>query len=77
MDLTRYDSQLPAAALEINETGVSPGQYVLEDVGNSLIFGVERSGGGQIVYFVDNVLFRNFWYNGKLMVANALFFVGQ
>lgn len=53
------------------------GQYVKENLPQSLVFGVERKGRGQIVYFVDNPLFRNFWYNGKLMVANALFFVGQ
>ena len=53
------------------------GQYVKEAMPKSMVFGVENKGRGQIVYFADNVLFRNFWYNGKLMVANALFFVGQ
>jgi hypothetical protein len=53
------------------------GQYVKERLPKSLVFGVENKGRGQIVYFVDNPLFRNFWYNGKLMVANALFFVGN
>jgi hypothetical protein len=53
------------------------GQYVKEKLPKSVTFGVEDKGRGQIVYFVDNPLFRNFWYNGKLMVANALFFVGQ
>jgi hypothetical protein len=53
------------------------GQYVKEKLPKSVSFGVESRGRGQIVYFVDNPLFRNFWYNGKLMVANALFFVGQ
>ena len=42
---------------------------------NSLIFGVEERGGGSIIYFTDNPLFRSFWYNGKLLLANALFFV--
>ncbi len=53
------------------------GQFVKEDIPKSLVFGVEDMGRGQIIYFVDNVLFRAFWYNGKLMVANALFMVGQ
>ena len=53
------------------------GQYVKESIPKSMVFGVENRGKGQIVYFADNVLFRNFWYDGKLMVANALFFVGQ
>lgn len=53
------------------------GQYVLEDVAESMVFGVENKGRGEIIYFVDNPLFRSFWYNGKLMIANALFFVGN
>ena len=43
----------------------------------SLVSGVERKGQGCVVYFVDNPLFRGFWENGKLMVANALFFVNN
>ncbi len=53
------------------------GQYVKEATPKSMVFGVENKGRGQIVYFTDNVLFRAFWHDGKLMVANALFFVGQ
>lgn len=53
------------------------GQFVKDAMVESLVFGVENKGGGQIVYFVDNVQFRAFWYSGKLMMANALFFVGQ
>ncbi len=41
---------------------------------NNMIFGVRTYGNGQVVYFVDNPLFRGFWEGGKLMVANALFF---
>jgi hypothetical protein len=43
----------------------------------SLVSGVERKGQGCVIYFVDNPLFRGFWENGKLMVANALFFVNN
>ena len=53
------------------------GQYVTEAVGKSMVFGVENNGRGEIVYFVDNPLFRAFWYDSKLMVANAIFIVGQ
>jgi hypothetical protein len=53
------------------------GQYVTEAVAKSMVFGVERSGAGEIVYFVDNPMFRSFWYNSKLMFANAIFLVGQ
>jgi hypothetical protein len=34
-------------------------------------------GGGQVIYMSDNPLFRAFWDNGKLLFANAVFFVGQ
>lgn len=44
---------------------------------HTLSVGVQRHGSGQVVYFVDNPLFRGFWENGKLFVANAIFFVGQ
>jgi hypothetical protein len=44
---------------------------------NSLLFGVEEKGKGQVVYLVDNPLFRNFWENGKMLFANAVFMVGQ
>jgi hypothetical protein len=42
-----------------------------------LLIGVQEMGNGTITYFADDVLFRNFWENGKLMFANAVFLVGQ
>ncbi|MEQ9007099.1 MAG: hypothetical protein RLP12_04380 [Ekhidna sp.] len=53
------------------------GQYAKEDMAGSLVFGVEEKGRGQIVHIVDNPLFRSFWQNGKLLLVNAMFFVGQ
>lgn len=44
---------------------------------NSLILGVEESGKGKIVYFVDNPLFRSFWEDGKMLFANAVFLLGH
>jgi hypothetical protein len=44
---------------------------------NSLVFGVEDKGKGQLVYLVDNPLFRAFWENGKMLFANAVFMVGD
>ncbi|WP_372975279.1 M14 family metallopeptidase [Muriicola sp.] len=49
------------------------GSEAQKRISNSLIFGVENSGRGQVVYMVDNPLFRGFWENGKLFFANALF----
>lgn len=44
---------------------------------DGLVFGVQDLGQGSVVYLTDGVLFRNFWQNGKLMFANALFLVGN
>ena len=53
------------------------GYQALEQLEHSLSFGSQRHGSGNVVYFVDNPLFRGFWENGKLMMANAIFFVGN
>jgi Zinc carboxypeptidase len=44
---------------------------------NSLVFGEVRIGEGSIIYLVDDVLFRSFWENGKLLFVNSLFFVNS
>ncbi len=44
---------------------------------HSLSFGVQDYGRGQVVYMIDNPLFRGFWENGKLLVVNSIFFVGN
>ncbi|NER09010.1 Zinc carboxypeptidase [Muriicola jejuensis] len=49
------------------------GSEAQKKIANSLLFGVENSGRGQVVYMVDNPLFRGFWENGKLFFVNALF----
>lgn len=53
------------------------GKNTLKDLENSLIFGEERMGKGSIIYMADNVLFRNFWENGKLFFVNAVFLVNN
>jgi hypothetical protein len=50
------------------------GSETKENLNKNLVFGVEERGRGQVVYFADNPLFRAFWQNGKLFVANAVFF---
>lgn len=40
---------------------------------DAVIFGVQEMGAGSIIYLTDNVLFRNFWENGKLIFCNAVF----
>jgi hypothetical protein len=49
------------------------GYEALKKVPNSLLFGVEQIGKGQLIYMVDNPLFRSFWQNGKLFFVNAVF----
>lgn len=48
-----------------------------EALNNSLLLGVEQKGEGEVIYFVDNPLFRSFWENGKMLFANAVFLVGE
>lgn len=64
------------ASADSHVAGVA-GDKVKEQLAKSVVFGVENKGGGAIIYMADNPLFRAFWENGKLMVANALFLVGQ
>ncbi len=44
---------------------------------DGLLFGVQESGEGSVVYLADDPLFRSFWENGKLLFSNAVFMVGQ
>ncbi|HET6767250.1 MAG TPA: zinc carboxypeptidase, partial [Chitinophagaceae bacterium] len=53
------------------------GSSVKDKLNDALVFGVQDMAGGKIVYLADNLLFRNFWENGKLMFCNAVFLVGQ
>jgi hypothetical protein len=41
---------------------------------DGLLFGAQNIGRGSVVYITDNIMFRNFWENGKLMLCNAIFF---
>jgi hypothetical protein len=53
------------------------GHRASRDIANSLVFGVEEMGEGEVVYLVDNPLVRGFWKNGQLLFGNAVFMVGQ
>ena len=48
-----------------------------ENFRESMVFGVESMGRGNVVYLADNPLFRAFWRNGKLLFGNAVFIVGN
>jgi len=53
------------------------GYRVNKRMSNSLVFGVEQKGQGNVIYMIDNPMFRSFWENGKMIFANAVFMVGQ
>lgn len=60
-----------------NQVAGFVGHKLKDKLKDGLVFGVQDMGRGSITYLSDNILFRNFWENGKLMFCNALFFVGQ
>lgn len=53
------------------------GYKINKKLENTLVFGVEDKGRGNIVYMADNPMFRQFWENGKMIFSNAVFMVGQ
>ena len=60
-----------------NQVSGFVGSKLKNKLKDGLLFGVQQLGRGTITYMMDNVLFRNFWENGKLMFCNAVFLVGQ
>jgi hypothetical protein len=62
----------------MNDKSFKPSGYVgfkaLEKFKESLAIGAESLGQGSMVYYVDNLLFRDFWDNGKFLFSNSLFF---
>ncbi|NQZ44953.1 MAG: zinc carboxypeptidase [Flavobacteriaceae bacterium] len=74
-DSYAYLSQGNVAYLEEGTTPVSgfAGSNAQKKIAKTVVYAVESRGGGQVVYMVDNPLFRGFWENGKLFFANALF----
>ena len=88
---TYYSLKLGSSSYQFMEEGYNVG-YIKDNaisvsgfsgddakakLSNSMIFGEARMGRGSIVYLVDDVLFRSFWENGKLLFVNSLFFVNS
>jgi hypothetical protein len=42
-------------------------------IAGSLVAGAERMGRGEVVYLLDDPLFRGFWHAGQLLFGNAVF----
>jgi len=51
------------------------GDKVKKKLTTGLLYGVQESGKGTIIYLATDVLFRSFWENGKQLFTNALFLV--
>ena len=62
---------------EVNPVSGFAGVNTKNSLEKSLVFGEESKGRGSVVYMVDNPLFRSFWENGKLFIANAIFFLNS
>ncbi|WP_158838353.1 M14 family metallopeptidase [Polaribacter sp. L3A8] len=60
----------------INVSGYA-GSKAIKNIPKSILFAEEQMDNGSIIYMVDNPLFRSFWQNGKLFVANAVFFLNS
>lgn len=53
------------------------GSGLKEKLKDGLLIGAQELGKGQVIYLAENPVFRNFWENGKLLLCNAVFLVGQ
>ncbi len=53
------------------------GSKVKDKIKDGTLIGVQDYGKGSIVYLSDDPIFRSFWENGKLLLSNAVFLVGQ
>ena len=53
------------------------GNKVLEKLKDGTVFSVQEMGRGQVIYFMDDPIFRSFWENGKLLFFNSAFLVGN
>ncbi|MBE8726710.1 M14 family zinc carboxypeptidase [Flavobacterium hungaricum] len=50
------------------------GNDIKKKLPETVTFAVDKRGDGNVIYMMDNPLFRGFWENGILLFSNALFF---
>ncbi|HMI77223.1 MAG TPA: M14 family metallopeptidase [Ferruginibacter sp.] len=60
-----------------NQVAGFVGTKVKEKIKDGTAIGVLSMGSGSVIFFGDDPVFRSFWENGKLLLANAVFLVGQ
>ncbi|WP_438946697.1 M14 family metallopeptidase [Sediminibacterium sp.] len=53
------------------------GAKLKPNIKEGMLFGVQDMGAGTVVYIAEDPLFRNFWENGYLLIANAVFLAGK
>ncbi len=53
------------------------GAKVLQKIKDGTVLSVQEMGNGEIIYFMDDPIFRNFWQGGKMLLFNAAFLVGN
>ncbi len=57
-------------------TGFS-GIKVKNKLKDGTLIGASQLGSGSVIFLADNLMFRQFWENGKMLFCNAVFFAGQ
>ena len=60
-----------------NQVSGFVGNKLKEKLKDGMLFGIQYEGRGSVTFLADNLLFRNFWQNGKLMFCNAVFLCGR
>ncbi len=60
-----------------NQTAGFVGSATRKKIKDGTVIGVQPLGEGTLVLFADDPIFRSFWENGKMLLANAVFLVGQ
>ena len=48
------------------------GSRLKQQLKSTVVFSVQSMKRGSVVYMVDNPLYRNFWYQGKMLFSNAV-----
>jgi hypothetical protein len=51
------------------------GHNLKNSLKNAPVFAVQEKGRGKVIYLTESPIFRGFWYTGKALFANAVFFV--
>lgn len=51
------------------------GANIKDKMENMPVFAVQDRGRGKVVYLTNSPIFRSFWYSGKALFANSVFFV--